>query len=293
MVRGFALQQDDPDYHPVVEHPAYPPGRGPTVLVDEGHHNAHTATGRYRAFAHFLEADGYVVQTSGSAFTPELLARAGVLVVATPIDGLDDGGLTGRSPFRSWEVTALREWVEGGGAVLVISDHMPVAGALAPLLRAFEVEGDNGYVLTVEGDRPTSKPIVFRRADRSLGSHPIVAGRTPAERIDSVATFTGFAFRAPPTLQPLLVLRDDAYSIQSPSWLRPKLDSRRISVAGWLQGAAGRVGRGRLVVNGEAAMFTAQVRGEDRRKNGLTSPEAGQNLQYLLNVMHWLSGLLD
>jgi hypothetical protein len=47
------------------------------------------------------------------------------------------------------------------------------------------------------------------------------------------------------------------------------------------------------VVNGEAAMFTAQVRGENRRRNGFTSPEAGQNLQYLLNIMHWLSGLLD
>ncbi len=293
MVRAFALQQDDPDYHPKVEHPAFPRGRGPTVLVDEGHHNAHTATGRYGAFANILEQDGYVVEASGSALTPELLKRAGVMVVATPIDGLDDGDLTGRSPFKEWEITAVHEWVEKGGALLVISDHMPIAEALDPLLRAFGVQGDNGYVFAFQGDRLVQTSMMFRRGDGSLRDHPIVTGRSKAERIDSVATFTGFAFRAPPPFQPLLVLHDDTYSIQSPSWLRPKLDSRRISVAGWLQGGAARVGRGRLVVNGEAAMFTAQVRGENRRKNGLTSPEAGQNLQFLLNVMHWLSGLLD
>jgi len=135
--------------------------------------------------------------------------------------------------------------------------------------------------------------MIFRRSDGSLREHPIVAGRTPAERIDSVATFTGFAFRAPANWQPLLVLRNDTYSIQSPSWLEPKLDSPRIPVGGWLQGGAARVGRGRVVVNGEAAMFTAQVRGENRRRNGLTSPEAGQNQQFLLNLVHWLSGLVD
>ncbi len=292
-LRASALQQDDPDYRPRVDRPAFPRGRGPVVLIDEGHHNAHTATGRYRAFASILEQDGYLVEASGSAFTPELLKRAGILVVATPIDGLDDGSLTNRSPFKAAEISALHEWVAGGGALLVISDHMPVAGALDPLLRAFGVEGDNGYVMAFEADRLLASPMVFRRQDGSLRNHPIVAGRTPEERIDSVATFTGFAFRAPASIEPLMVLQANTYSIQSPSWLAPVFTSPRIPVGGWYQGGAARVGRGRLVVNGEAAMFTAQVRGEARRKNGLTSPEAGQNLQFLLNIMHWLSGLLD
>lgn len=43
---------------------------------------------------------------------------------------------------------------------------------------------------------------------------------------------------------------------------------------------------------GEAAMFSAQV-GSDREPMGMNDPEADQNYQFVLNVMHWLSGLLE
>jgi len=52
------------------------------------------------------------------------------------------------------------------------------------------------------------------------------------------------------------------------------------------------VGRGRVAVFGEAAMFTAQVSGPERRPMGMNTPTAAQNPQFLLNVMHWLAGLL-
>jgi hypothetical protein len=39
-------------------------------------------------------------------------------------------------------------------------------------------------------------------------------------------------------------------------------------------------GSGRVAVIGEAAIFSAQV------------PEASRNAQFLLNVVHWLTGLL-
>jgi hypothetical protein len=51
-------------------------------------------------------------------------------------------------------------------------------------------------------------------------------------------------------------------------------------------------GKGRVAVFGEAAMFTAQVSGEQRRPMGMNMPTAAQNPQFLLNVMRWLSGLL-
>jgi Ca2+-binding RTX toxin-like protein len=43
---------------------------------------------------------------------------------------------------------------------------------------------------------------------------------------------------------------------------------------------------------GEAAMFTAQLR-SDGSKMGMNAPYAEQNYKFLLNVSHWLSGLLD
>lgn len=51
-------------------------------------------------------------------------------------------------------------------------------------------------------------------------------------------------------------------------------------------------GRGRVAVFGEAAMFTAQVTGPERQPMGMNAPGAEQNAQLLLNVLHWLSGLM-
>jgi hypothetical protein len=39
-------------------------------------------------------------------------------------------------------------------------------------------------------------------------------------------------------------------------------------------------------------MFSAQVTGPERRPMGMNAPGAEQNSQFVLNVMHWLSGLI-
>ncbi|MCA1635955.1 MAG: hypothetical protein LC802_20255 [Acidobacteria bacterium] len=58
------------------------------------------------------------------------------------------------------------------------------------------------------------------------------------------------------------------------------------SVAGWTQGATLRSGKGRVALFGEAAMFTAQLAGPNRVRFGMNAPEAPQNAQFLLNVLH-------
>ena len=58
-----------------------------------------------------------------------------------------------------------------------------------------------------------------------------------------------------------------------------------------LQGAAIRKGQGRVAAFGEAAMFTAQVY-EEEGPTGMNHPGAAQNAQFVLNVLHWLTGLL-
>ena len=70
-------------------------------------------------------------------------------------------------------------------------------------------------------------------------------------------------------------------------------DTPRIPVAGWSQGAVMKFGKGRLAIFGEAAMFTAQVSGKSKRKMGMNHPAAKQNAQFLLNVIHWLDGLIE
>ena len=45
------------------------------------------------------------------------------------------------------------------------------------------------------------------------------------------------------------------------------------------------------LVQGEAAMLSAQVSGADKRTMGMNVP-GNDDRQYVLNVMHWLSGVL-
>ena len=63
------------------------------------------------------------------------------------------------------------------------------------------------------------------------------------------------------------------------------------SAAGRAQGVAFSLGKGRVVVMGEAAELSAQVIG-DGRKFGMNVPGI-DNRQMALNIMHWLSGLLE
>jgi len=75
------------------------------------------------------------------------------------------------------------------------------------------------------------------------------------------------------------------------AWQFSKL-TPSISASRMLQGAVIQYGKGRVAVFGEAAMFSAQVAGPERRPAGMNDPSAPQNAQFLLNVLHWLSGLL-
>jgi hypothetical protein len=64
-----------------------------------------------------------------------------------------------------------------------------------------------------------------------------------------------------------------------------------VTAAGRAQVLAFKVGKGRVVVHGEAAMLSAQIAGPEKFKMGMNF-EGYDNKQYALNVMHWLSGLL-
>jgi len=76
---------------------------------------------------------------------------------------------------------------------------------------------------------------------------------------------------------------------ESTDFMQTLMASPYILSEGMMQGAALEVGNGRVVILGEAGMFSAQEFGEI--KMGMNYPPAKQNGQFALNVMHWLSGL--
>ena len=53
----FSQQIPDTTFNPLIQNPEYETGKGSLILIDEGHHNFHTKSGRYSPFAKLLERD--------------------------------------------------------------------------------------------------------------------------------------------------------------------------------------------------------------------------------------------
>jgi len=288
-------QVPDLDYHPAIVSPAHAAGTGPVVVIDEAHHNFHTATDRYRPFAELLRRDGYRVSGGARPLAAGALDSTDVLVIANALHetNANSWALPTPSAFTPAEIAALRAWVERGGALLLIADHMPFAGAAADLARAFGFTFSNGYAAPAE---PGAGPGDVFTSATGLRDCVVTRGRGSDEQVDSVATFTGSAFRAPEGSMPVLVFGSGAVSRETTSAPGVTPDAPAVPVDGWCQGAIMDVGKGRLAVFGEAAMFTAQWAGPERLPIGMNTPVAVQNHQLLLNVVRWLTrapGLRD
>jgi hypothetical protein len=295
-----AQQIVDTAFTPRLRAPAtFATGTGPVVVVDEAHNNFHTAGGRYRPFVRLLEADGFVVRAGTTPFDSASLSRARVLVIANAVATQNRDGENWRLPsysaFTPGEVSAVAGWVRRGGSLLLIADHMPFAGAADSLARAIGVAFANGFALppTTSGRPERDYRIVFRRGGDFV-RHPVLDGRSGAERIDSIVSFTGSAFR-------LLGGDGGAGVMRLPRGTRVLMPTvawqfsdttAQLAGDGMLQGALFRLGRGRVGVFGEAAMFSAQVTGPRRAPMGMNAPAAGQNAQFVLNTLHWLTGAL-
>ena len=287
---GLAQQVADTAFSPPIPQPMYKSGQGPVVLIDEAHFNFHTVDGRYQPFAALLRRDGYNVRGSKNAFSKTSLKEGKILVIANALaeKNKDEWTLPTPSAFTSEEVAAVKEWVENGGSLFLIADHMPFPGAAGDLAKAFGITIVNGYAY----DPNVDGPMVFRLTDGSLKPHAIVNGRNDSEKVDSVATFTGSAFKIDGKAEPLFVFGNSVVAAMPTTAGRVTKDTPREPVGGWYQGAVMRFGKGRIAIFGEAAMFSAQLSGPNKNPMGMNAPIASKNPQFLLNVMHWLSGKL-
>lgn len=188
-IPGAAQQVADTSFTSPLEAPEYRAGQGPTVLIDAAHLNFHTAEGRYLAFARLLRRDGYTVESNRDPFTSAVLHRADILVIANAMheqSEADFAPLPNLSAFTEVEIAAVESWVREGGSLLLIADHMPIAGHAETLAAAFGLRFQNGFAFDMAG----KGRVTFRRSDGSLRSSVVTDGRGPAERVDSVTTFT-------------------------------------------------------------------------------------------------------
>lgn len=289
--RASGPQVADDHFSPGISKPAYREGHGPVVYLDEAHYNFHTVEGRYATFAELLRRDGFVVSPMREHFHADALANADILVIANALAGENaqselDWRLPTYSAFSNPEIAAIEQWVSAGGSLLLIADHMPWPGAAEELGRAFGVQMTNSFATDATC---AEDEYLFERADGSLVNHPITDGGRLGERIDYVRTFTGQAFWLTEPGAPILKLKPDSVVLLPTVAWEFSSQTPRIPGNGLLQGAVLERGKGRVAVFGEAAMFSAQVSGAERRPMGMNMPGAEQNPQFLLNVMHWLA----
>lgn len=234
------------------------------------------------------------------------------------------------SAFSREEIDQVILWVRGGGALLLIADHAPLSAAVSDLALLLGVHMFDGYALVSAEEKTafvafgTVREEIWREANRvltglidldfnaryqpilanpgALAPHPVVKGRNQQESIKWIVTYGGQAFLTSDDWMPITVFGPDAVSVaplafnfEDTEWF----DGPLFSVAGWLNAATRRLNLGRVVVLGEGGMCTAQFDDLDGEIEdplepyGFNAPHAPYNAQYCLNVVHWLSGLLD
>ena len=261
------------------------------MLWISGHHNYHTISDRYAPFAALLRNDGFRVIDLANQFSVQSLADIKVLVVSNALAPalVENWKLPASSAFDPAEIAAVKAWVMKGGALLLIADHLPFAGCARDLALAFGFRFEDGVT---EPDPMGSGPDIFTKADGTLRDDVITLGRGPGEAVSAVRTFTGSAFHAPAAARPIIVF-PPAFKIHDcglpcPAGV-PEHDA-----GGYLQGAVIVEGKGRVAVFGEAAMFSAQVIPSTTPPFhfGFNAPGAEQNKQFILNLLHWLAGVL-
>jgi hypothetical protein len=282
-----AQQVSDPHFRYTVTAPVYEPGRGPRIWFDEGHNNPHSLEGKFAALSRVLQQDGYTVLPGREKLSLPYLQAAKIFITINALYDPYNWDLPARSAFTPGEVDTLHNWVKEGGSLLLVTDHMPCGASVNDIAKAFGFNIINGFA-----QRRNRKEELFSRNRGNLHHNAITTGRNTDERVDSCMIWGGTGFLMPPGAQAITSL-GDAYKILLPS----KADvwdetTPVISGLGFVNAAYMPYGKGRIVVFGDGAPFSAQLEGIYGNKRGMNHPKAGQNAQLLLNIIHWLDGQL-
>ncbi|APU98534.1 hypothetical protein BV902_21140 [Sphingobacterium sp. B29] len=285
IVQLKAQQVADEQFHYPIADPHHRIGDGPLLLFDEAHNNPVTLRGTYAAFSTLLQADGYRLRSAKEKINLDRLKEAKIFISVNALYDPENWSLPARSAFTDKEIELLRQWVNDGGNLFLVTDHMPCGGSLQALAAVFGIHVMNGFALRKDG-----RPEIFSRDRKTLLPNEITAGSST--EIDSIMCWGGTGFKVPATAQ-IMSLLDDEYEIYLPTDANlikrpiPK-NIPRLPGKGFANGAYLRFGKGRIVIFGDGAPFSAQLYGIKSEQRGMNHPSAYQNAQLLLNIVHWL-----
>lgn len=286
----IAQQQADTSYIINIETPRFPSENSPKILIDGMHNNLHQLNSGFAPFAKLAKADGFNV---GALNSYGQLSEANILVIANPINSKNQGNWSRPvyTAFEDEEIQKIRNWVEDGGSLLLIADHMPFAGAAGKLANAFGFDYCDGFA-QLSGMENGNE--IFSKANNRLINNIITNG-TFGKSIDRVTTFTGSSFSIPGEAIGILKFLENDRCLQPETAWQFNDSTKTSDLDGKFQGAIMKSGKGKIAVFGEAAMFTAQSITQNGKtfKVGFNSPAAPNNVEFIRNLLFWLADVAE
>ncbi len=279
-----------------VDMPKFDSANAPNVLFDAGHENFHNIHTTYEPFATLLKNDGVLIREHQGLFTENSLTNIDLLIIANAwAPEQKEGGVT--SAFSESEIQVLTDWIRKGGSLWLIADHDPFGGAASYLASALGV--GMASVRTVDTLRVNPEIgrntwLEYTQENGGLGQHSILQGDSPESAIKRVITFTGQSLSFDSTWTSILRLSQSAqnYYTRADASSASTDTSTYYAVPGQSQLIARKYGDGRIVIAGEAAMFTAQeVRIFFKTIHFGFNYQGYDNKKLAVNIIHWL--LLD
>lgn len=292
-------------------------GSGPTVLLDA---NYQWSGGLVReTLLSALRDEGFQVREREGPFDDIQLRNVDMTIIAGALAPENDSTidvatatqeeileevllrwrLPVRSAFSQSEVAILKDWVEGGGSLMVVTDHMPFPGAVLDLADAFGVRVSNGFVVDLSRlsgfgieDVSRAGTIPFSREDGTLEVHAITNGLGEGERVHLAVSPAGSAMRLPQGAVSLLTLGPTHVSLLPEVAWQFSDSTAREPAEGWSQFGVFRSGTGRVAFIANLALLAPP---EALESAGVTLPSGIdlaqiQNRQLFVNTLYWLSG---
>lgn len=280
-----AQQRPDTKFIPEIVEPLFDVSVAPVICIDSAHNNLHTLDGGFSPFARLMKANGFQMRDlSSSVSNREVLLGCDIYAIINPLheSNLGNWVLPNPSAFTAQEVKEINQWVNEGGKLFLVADHMPFGGAAYDLAHSFGFEFSNGFArLKKEGNQPD----YFSLQNERLQEHSMLAGE-----IQSVTTFTGSAFTYPEEAELILRFKEGDISLEPEIAWQFADTTKTIDLENYAQGAVMNYGKGKLAVFGEAAMFTARdITNENGTfKVGFNSRLAPNNQRFAVRLMRYL-----
>jgi len=287
---SFGQMLNDSTFDASISNPKYKKQRGPSILIDAGHHNFIVEMNLIKPFVDLSSNDGYRPKIDSGAFTPDYLANYQVLLIspALPFKFGSKKEVTTESTFTNQELAALKDWVASGGSLIILSEHAPIDKSMTPLLNIFGIQSSIGAVYDPINCDTTIKTsnfetiLKYTRSNSLLNTnHPITKGRTKNEQVNNIETYTGCALYGPSYT--------NIFKLGSTAAIR-KWNGINPAGGGDSQCLAGSFGKGKVVALGDCNGFTAMyVNSGGKKLSAGMQVEEYDWKQFVLNTLHWLT----